>query len=561
MRFSKSFKIFLIVSLCCIIYLPSLKNGFIWDDDTYIYRNPLLQNVDGLKDIWFTRRTHQYYPVVFTTFWVEHKIWGFNPAGYHAVNLILHILNALLLYRIVQKLYSRLAFPAALLFATHPIQVETVAWTMERKNLLCLFFILLTIISFLRFYKTGKTGHYIRALVLYMCALLSKSIAVCFIAVPFLYKWWKGKKITRQDLLTATPFFVFGLTSAANTAYLEMHRVGASGASWSLTFSERLLLSGQTLLFYVFKIWMPFTEFMFFYPKWQIDTTVWWQWLFLLFSLLILFALFAFRKQIGRGALALFGFYVISIFPALGFFNVYPMKFSYVADHFTYISTPSLILLFCASAFFLYDRLKTRLGSSRISIIFIQIIFTVFILYLSGKSLGLTKNYKSKITLWEKLIQKNPGISIAYNNLGYLYNERGEYKTAASYIKKGLKIDPNDASLYNNLGISYMGTENYGLAIGQLNKAIEIDNSCKQCYNNLGKTYYKLNNFTGAIDSFKKATDIDPDYAVSHNNLAQLHYLENDLELAAKHCRRAIELGYKVKPGFLEKLGIHQSDR
>lgn len=409
LEYSKFLQIFLVILFCIIVYGPSLKNGFIWDDDFYLYKNPWIQRTDGLKAIWFTHKMPQYYPIVFTTFWLEHKLWGFHPFGYHLANLIFHILNALLVFWVVQKLYARLALPVALLFAIHPIQVETVAWITERKNLLSLFFFLLAILAYLRFDRNRGIRYYLLTVIMFVCALLSKSIAVCFIFFPVLYKWWQDGKVTWREVRLSIPFVAIGILSAINTIYLELHKVGAKGNEWGMTFLERFVLSGRILVFYIYKLCIPF-KFMFFYPRWTVNITEWWQWLFPLASIFLLGFLFYYRHHISRGALTLFLFYIISIFPALGFVNVYPMRFSFVADHFSYLSTPCLLLLLCViiRSFLVKLNIKFPLLMSLPYKSVMGSLFVIIIIYMGGKSMALTQNYKNAVVLWEDVICKNP---------------------------------------------------------------------------------------------------------------------------------------------------------
>jgi hypothetical protein len=299
---NKLFQVILIVFLCLLIYVPSLKNGFIWDDDDYVFKNPWIKNPEGLKVIWFTHETPQYYPLVFTTFWLEYKLWGLNPVGYHTVNLILHILNALLVFWLALKIYPRLAFIAALLFAIHPIQVETVSWITERKNLLSLFFVLGAMLAYLRFDHTRKMKDYLLPVGMFVCAILSKSVAVCFIFVPVLYEWWQCGRITWRKVRLSLVFILTGFLSALYTLYLEFYHVGAHGRAFTLPFLERLMVSGRIIFFYMYKLLFPF-NFMFFYPRWAVNTAIWWQWLFPLAVGLILGALIYYRKTIGRGGI------------------------------------------------------------------------------------------------------------------------------------------------------------------------------------------------------------------------------------------------------------------
>ncbi|MFH1519966.1 MAG: tetratricopeptide repeat protein [Candidatus Omnitrophota bacterium] len=541
MRYSKFLQVFFIIFLCLIIYGPSLGNGFIWDDDTHFYKNPLVQSNQGLKNIWFTHQTFQYYPLVFTAFWIEHKIWGFHPFGYHLVNLLFHILNALLLFWIVRKLYPRIAFVVALLFAIHPIQVETVAWITELKNLLVLAFFLLTILAYLRFDRTQKRKHYLQTIALFICALLSKTIAVCFVAVPILYAWWKKGRVRRREVRLSIPFMLIGFIAAINGLYLELYQVRARDA-WSLSFLERFVLSGRILLFYIYKLCLPF-KFMFFYPRWTIDAGQWWQWLFPFASMLLLVLLVYYRRRIGRGAPTLFLFYIISIFPVLGFINVYGMKFSFVADHFSYLSTPALLLLLCGGVVFLFDKLKQKLPLLTLTRfrIFAQSILVIVIVSMGTKSMALTKSYKNDVILWEDLIRKNPKTWIAYNNLGTAYSDIGKKEEAARLFKKAIELNPDCIIAYYDLANLYKDSGKTEEAIILYKKVIKIKPDYIEAYNNLGNTYNDIGEHKTAITLYKKAIEINPSFAEAYYNLGNAYSNISDSKAAIASYRKAIE--------------------
>ncbi|TAM39844.1 tetratricopeptide repeat protein [bacterium] len=558
LRYKKFIQLLSLVILCFLIYAPSLGNGFIWDDDTNLYKNPWIQTTGGLKDIWLSNKIYQYYPVNFTSFWLEHKLWGLNPSGYHAVNLILHILNVLLVFWVVRKLYARLAFPVALLFAVHPIQVETVAWITERKNLLSLFFFLSAILAYLRFDFTRRIRDYLFTVAMFAFALLSKPVAVCFIFFPALYKWWRDGKVTRREFRLSVILAAIGLFIALHTLYLEFYQVGARGSDFGLSFLERFILSARIMLFYPYKIIFPF-DFVFFYPRWEVNANLWWQWLFSLAVILIAGALFIYRKKIGRGALALLIFYMISIFPVLGFLNVYGMKFSYVADHFSYLSTPALLLLICAGITFLSDRLKTKLTflSSMAYKILIRGIFIIIIIYMCGKSIGLTKNYKNEKALWSNLVKDSPRCLVAYDSLAEEYRNIGEKEKVLDLYKKAVVINPAAQEAYYNLGNAYCDLGRNEDAIKAYERAIEINPGYLQALNNLASTYADLGQTARAIEIWNKAVQIDPGFAIAHFNLVKFYFAQKKYNLAIKHCDEIKKLGIQVDPKFLKLLESH----
>ena len=343
--------------LCGIVYTHFLQNSFIWDDDYYLTQNPHLKNVDGLKRIWFDMlATPQYYPLVFTSFWIEHKFWGLDPLGYHLDNIIIHCINTILLWRILSFLEVKGSWLAATIFLIHPIQAESVAWISERKNLLSGFFSFLSLYFFFQFYNLDKSSNFNEdqngkrswtvygiSLFFFICALLSKTIACTLPAVILLIYWWKQNCIRRRLFLMMVPYFAIGLGAATLTIWLEKFQVGAMGHEWEFSFVDRFLIAGRVLWFYIGKLVWP-NPIIFIYPRWVIDSSIWWQYIYPITFLLLVFMLWYWRKNIGRGPLTAILFFAGSLFPALGFFNVYPMRYSFVADHFQYLPCIGVIV-------------------------------------------------------------------------------------------------------------------------------------------------------------------------------------------------------------------------
>lgn len=555
MKHQKIYQISIIIIISIMVYGFFLNNGFIWDDDLYVYNNPFVKSMDGLKTIWFSRETSQYYPLTYTSFWIEHKFWVLNPFGYHVVNLILHICNSLMIFLILRNLYKRAAFPVALIFAVHPIQVETVAWISERKNLLGFIFFLAALLVYLKFDGTKKTRYYLMAIGFFVCALLSKSVSVCFVCVPILYKWYKDGKVTWREVKISIPFVIIGLTAAINTIYIEANLAGAKGDAWDLTILEKFVLSGRILLFYIYKLCVPF-EFMSFYPRWNVDTSVWWQWTFSIVSLFLLFSLVCYRNKIGRGPATLFIFYIISIFPALGFVNVYPMLFSFVADHFSYFSAPAILLLICATVILVLDKVdkKVPLLWTNIVKILKWSVLSIVIIFLCSKSMALNHSYKNLFTFWEEVIRKNPKAWIGHHNLAVLYMNIGELERSESFYEKAIEIRPDYARAYYNLALLYVSSGKQQQAIVSYKKAIEIVPYHVSALNNLGTIYSDMNKYTEAIKFYTKAIEFGPDYLIAHRNLAVAYYNQKKYDLAIKHYDKAIKLGFKSDSLYLEIL-------
>ena len=270
----------LLFALVLLTYLPAMKAGFIWDDDHYVTDNVQLRTTEGLRRIWLEpTATPQYYPLVFSSFWVEYRLWGLSPAGYHCVNIVLHALNTILLYCVLNTLRVRGAVFAAALFAVTPMHVESVAWVSERKNVLSGLFYFLTFLCYWRFVSrdrdgtassfAGRWGYYILALGLFGCALLSKSVTCTLPAAILLVLWWKKIRLTSRSAILVLPMFAIGIAAGVHTILLEKNHVGAHGLDWDWTLQERFLIAGRVLCFYAAKLVWP-QPTIFIYPKWQV---------------------------------------------------------------------------------------------------------------------------------------------------------------------------------------------------------------------------------------------------------------------------------------------------
>ena len=323
----------LLIAATFIAYQPVWHAGFVWDDDAHVTR-PILRSLHGLWRIWFEPgATQQFYPFLYSAFWVEHRWWGDSAAGYHLANVALHAAVACLLHRVLRRLAVPGAFLAAAVFALHPVCVESVAWISEQKNTLSAVFYLSAALAYLRFDRERKAGWFAAGLGLFALAVLSKSVTATLPAALLVVFWWKrGQLSWKRDGLPLVPWFVLGAGAGAMTAWMERTHVGASGAAYALGGAERFLVAGRAVWFYLAKIFWP-VDLVFVYPHWTVDVRELWQAVFPATALAAVAALFALRKRF-RGPLATALLFGGTLFPALGFINVFPFLYSYVADHF-----------------------------------------------------------------------------------------------------------------------------------------------------------------------------------------------------------------------------------
>jgi protein O-mannosyl-transferase len=572
----------LLLAICFITYFPFFQNYFIWDDDKYLTGNPYLGNLDGLKQLWLDLRAMpQYYPLVFTSFWIEHQVWSLNPLGYHVDNVILHGLNTIILWRILSFLEIKGSWLVAALFAIHPVQVETVAWITERKNLLSGFFYFLSLYFFLRYYnpvpgtqddqsKEMSWHLFGFSLFFFICALWSKTVACTLPAVILLIFWWKQNHIGKKLLLLMLPFFTIGLGFACLTIWLEKFNVGAIGHEWEFSFWDRFLIAGRALWFYMGKLAWPF-PIIFTYPRWVIDDSISWQYFYPLSFLLLIFTLWVLRKSIGRGPLTGILFFAGSLFPALGFFSVYPMKYSFVADHFQYLPCIGVIAVFVSTG----DKLLGKKASWAGFILSVGLLF-----FLGNITWNQGPVYKDAFSLWEDTIKKNPSAWMAHNNLGkilaatqnteeailhyqasikakpdyYLphYNlgialtQIGRFEEAIAHYRTSIKINPGYFVAHNNLGDTLVKTGDFEEGILQYKTAIKMKPDFVLAHYSLGVALSKTGKYAEAIVHYKTAIKIQPDYFLAHNNLANAFIKKDEIGEALFHYRAAI----KIEPRY-----------
>lgn len=373
---------FLIALLVFVAYLPALRGQFIWDDDFYITKNAALRSVSGLIRIWFVPgATPQYYPLVHTTFWLDYHLWGSHPMAYHLENVMLHAIGAILLWQLLRRLQVKGGWLGAALFALHPVCVESVAWITERKNTLSGVFFMLSMFAALEFWLPRKAAaaaadgkpsgtavaifgpwkFYWFALALYLCALWSKTAVVGLPGVILVLVWWKRRRLVWKDGLLVLPFLALGMALSLITVSIERHYiVTASNADeWRLSLLDRFLIAGRGFWFYLDKIFWPH-PLMFLYPRWKIEAASWPGYAALGAIAVLLLILWWKRLTWARPVLVAGAYYVILLFPALGFINIYPFRYSFVADHFQYLATIGPLVLAAAGITLMLTRLPVK---------------------------------------------------------------------------------------------------------------------------------------------------------------------------------------------------------
>jgi tetratricopeptide (TPR) repeat protein len=504
---SRRFLIIIVIVGCiAAAYFPVYRAGFIWDDEHYVTDNANLRTAQGLADIWLEpAQSPQYYPLTFTTFWLEYHLWDSRPAGYHVVNIGLHALGAILFGLVLEQLEVPAAWLAATIFALHPIHVESVAWIAERKNVLSGVFYWSSFLAYWRFAKNQElsraTMWYSLSLTFYVCALLSKTITCSLPAVLLLVLWWKEKPIQRRRLLALVPFFLLGAVFGLTTALLEKTNVGAHGDEWAFSWLERWLIAGRALWFYAGKLVWP-VQLTFIYPRWQIDSTSWSQYLYPLTAVSAVLILWFARRRLGAGPFVAVLCFVGTMLPALGFFNVYPMRFSFVADHFQYLASAFLIALGAA--------VSVRCGPPLVWTNRAGILTLAVVPLLGALTYRQTLVYENSFTLWNDTLAKNPACWMAHNNLGTLYLAAGQWSRARGQFESALRDKPNHFNARYNLGLVAAKQQHWDEAIRRFRETLRERPDHVEALTDLGLVYLELHDHRQARQHLMQAIAHNP---------------------------------------------------
>ena len=511
----------LLVAAVIMAYQPVWHAGFIWDDDDYIIKNKLLTAPDGLKRIWFSLDSpSQYFPLTYTSFRVERALWGLNPTGYHWVNILLHATNALLVWWLLRRLAVPGAWLAAAIFALHPVQVESVAWITERKNVLSLFF-LLALLAWVRFVEDQPKRlwhHYGLALIFYVLALCSKTTACTLPATMLLVLWLKGWPITRVRLVQIVPFILLGVGMGLVTMWWERFHQGTQGKAFSLGLLDRILVASHSVWFYAGKLAWP-TNLTFSYPRWVINPSDPLAYVWLLAGVGMYVMIYFARRFTGRGVEVAVLFYVATLSPILGFIMLYTFIWSFVADHYQYVASIGPLALASTGIIWALDTLKSRW--------WLKPVFCGGLLLILGVlTWRQSDTYVNLETLWRTTITRNPSSWLATYNLGTTLAQKGELDEAITNLQKAVEIKPDFAMAHYNLGDILLHNGRVDEAIDHFQKANQSDPNLPLVHYELANALIKKGMVDEGIAEFKKTLELNPDYADAHRflGIALLYY-------------------------------------
>jgi protein O-mannosyl-transferase len=517
-----------LLALAFASYLPCLHGGVLWNDPDYL-TSPSLASLHGLFRIWFeVGATQQYYPLLHSAFWVEHRLWGDSMVGYHAANVVLHAGVACLFGLVLRRLGVPGAGLAAAVFVVHPVFVESVAWVTEQKNTLSGVFFLGAALAYLRFDDRRSARGYALALALFACAVLCKTVTAPLPAALLVVFWWRrGGLSWKRDVVPLIPWFAVGAAGGLFSAWVETRYIGASGAPFALSLAQRFLVSGRVIWFYLGKLLWP-VRLNFIYPRWDVDAASVAQYAFPAAAMALAAGLWAVRGR-SRAPLAALLLFAGLLFPVMGYLNVYSFVYSFVADHFQYLPAMPVIALLCAGAARVARGARMTLGGG---------VLVAVLALLSWRQCG---RYTDLETFYVTMIRGNPDCWMAYNNLGILYQGRGRPADALAEYGEALRIHPGAQEHYN-IGIALADEGRLAEALTEFDDALRLRPAYPDALYNRAVTLGRLGRISEAIEDYQATVQMSPQLAEAHSSLGFALAYTGRANEGIEQCREAVRL-------------------
>ncbi|MCX5658707.1 MAG: tetratricopeptide repeat protein [Planctomycetota bacterium] len=549
----------LLFALTFAAYVPVAWAGYVWDDDDLVTHNLNIRSLPGLWTTWFDPTNNgrfypDYYPLTFTTWALEYRLWGLRPLGYHLDNVLLHGINAVLAWIILRRLRVPGAFLAAAIFAAHPVHVESVAWVSERKNVLSGLLYLLTTWTFLAAFDPAPAlaspptaaspvsplprrrfaALLALSLALFALAMLSKPVSMTLAGVLPLLLWWRRGRLTWRGIAPALPYLLLTLPMILLTTWFQRRHVAMVGEELSFTFVERTLIAGRVLAFYVGKFLWP-ASLSFAYPSWRIDAGAWWQWLFPLGAAGLLAGLWLARRRVGLGPLVAMLFFCVTLSPALGFIDILWHRYYFVADHVQYLASLGLAALVAAIAVRIVNPAAENgpLGAGSaapidapvpdlIAIASARLAAAALVGLLAMLAFSQATAYENRMTLWSDVLAKDPRSWIAMINLGAEHATNGEDERARELFRAALAVNPAAYEAHYNSG-ALLGREGRtDEAVAEYEAALALKPRLPAAHNALGKVHLSRGEHERAERQFRLALEGNPNMADAHFHLGLL---------------------------------------
>jgi tetratricopeptide (TPR) repeat protein len=496
------------------IYMPCLHGTWLWDDGLEISQNAVLRTASGWWTPWIHPGAMDYFPLKSSLQWVEWRLWGPNPLGYHLVNLALHVLSALLVWKLLHRLGVRGAFVGGLLFAVHPVAVESVAWISEFKNTVSLPPLLLASVAFLAYDMSRRRRWLLWSLVWFLAALACKTSVVMFPGVLLLYAWWRRGRVGTRDLLVSIPFFAESLAMGAATVWFQSTRsIGIAGVPESL--GSRVVEAGWSIVSYARMCLWP-AGLSPVYPAAPGSTAAGLAWLGILAVVGILWVR---RRAWGRHAFLGSGWFILNLVPVLGIIPMAYYRVSPRADHFAYISLVGLVGLAAAAYGSAAQFLKRRPEGGRSLRVTLEAAVCLAACVMAVEARAYSAAFHDEKALWTYAVERNPKAWLAHGNLGKALYEERRFDDASREFWEAVALQPDSPEAHANLGNCLQAEGLVEDARREYAAAVAISPAFAGAHYDLGLSYLQAGLLQRASDEFRATLGIDPGHATARNNL------------------------------------------
>ncbi|MCG3136292.1 MAG: hypothetical protein HJJLKODD_00118 [Phycisphaerae bacterium] len=526
----------LLALLISLVFLPVAGNGWVnWDDGTYVYHNHAMTAPDGLWRIWFTWETQDYYPITFTLLWLQHACWGLWAGGYHLVSLLLHLINARLLRRLIIRLglSPQTAWWVAAVFAIHPVQVESVAWVTEQKNLLYAAFGFSSWLAYLRFVNSAQQRWWMISLMLFIAGMLSKAMLLSLPLVLLLCGWWQ--RWPRKRFWPLLLFMAAGGLLAWNLVQQQYHHMSELGKVVQHSPDERLQLVSLALWFYPAKLLWP-AELFCIYPLWPLAPDQWTAYYPALGWLIVgmVIGWLTWRQRISRVWGWALAYYFITVGPVIGLIDTAYMDRSFVADRYQYTPMIGGVLL---AGWLMWEQWGRRRP-------ILQWLALLMLLPLGWFSSRQVTVWHDPITLWSHTARYNPDSWAVQNGLGNAQLLRENYAAAVAAFEQARQLNPQSAKPLIGLAWCALRQEQPEAAIQWLDQAASMTPLPADYWYIRGLTLEKLNRLEEAIDACQQTLKLKPYYLSAHRSLVRLYMATQQPDSATPHIELLMQHGW-----------------
>ncbi len=535
-----AFRWLFILIVPVLLYAPTYDAEYIFDDGLFFTTDPVMTDPQGLARIWWNPTDNNgawpYIPITRTTFWIEAQLTEFSPAVSHGINVLLHGVAAILLWQALVCFRVRYAWFLGLLFAVHPVYVQSVAWVAERKNGVSGLFYILALWSYVYFDQQREKRWYVAALLLFIAALLSKTSTIMFPVVAIFACVWLRPPWKPKDALWLIPFFGVALIAAYSRVWFEVNSFGAQGSLYTHGFLERLLIAGHIPFFYLSKFVVPF-PLAFTYERWSIPQDTLASYVPLLSIGLVAAVLIWKYRTWGRSSFLALGAFLVALFPVLGFFNNSWTQYSFVSDHWVHLPSLSILIAVGIGLGDFVQKIAVRHGRQTMA----GVLGGGVILTLGTLTWKQTHIYQDLEALWLDTVAKTPSSLLAHNNLGVIYASRQEYEKALHSFNIVIENRFGGLDAYNNRGILHFQMQQYDRAIADFTTAIQV-NPAPQYWVNRGKAYLFLGQNETAYQDFSLAIQVDPQLPTAFYYRGLAAYELQNIPQAEQDLSRSLEL-------------------